>query len=279
MFFFLGFAINCKDFILSCIQGLKWERNVDFKPNQDFSTNKDGVVAALVSNCRYFDRTNRFLYLKELGKYTQVDIYGSCGMKCPVENCRDFLSKKYLFFFVAENSMCRDYITEKFFSAIRNNVVPIVLGGGDYGKYVPKSGFINALDFAVPSLLADYLNYLAANKTAYNEFFKWKQHVRFRNDQTNLICSMCIRLHLEDQFGIQPSVVKDLGRYWNLSNCKNPRTETIVIFKYDDYVDFDSSSKHVIGLLKMNNNQIVGYVLIIFVPLVLAFFYIKKRKS
>ena len=100
------------------------------------------MVAALVSNCVKNDHSNRFLYLQELNRTTQVDVYGQCGMPCPktnrfgaqIDNCRDFLLEGYLFFFAAENSMCRDYITEKFFLAIRHNVVPIVLGAGDYKK-------------------------------------------------------------------------------------------------------------------------------------------------
>lgn len=44
---------------------------------------------------------------------------------------------------------------------------------------IPKSGYINALDFQSPKHLSDYLNYLDSNKTAYNEYFRWKKHVRF----------------------------------------------------------------------------------------------------
>lgn len=83
--------------------------------------------------------------MHELNKYASVDIYGNCGKKCPkldkdgepiIGNCRDFLIKEYLFYFAGENSMCKGYITEKFFVAIKSNIVPIVLGGGDYGKFV-----------------------------------------------------------------------------------------------------------------------------------------------
>jgi hypothetical protein len=44
---------------------------------------------------------------------------------------------------------------------------------------VPKSGFINAADYKSPKELANYLNYLDSNKTAYNSYFKWKKHVKF----------------------------------------------------------------------------------------------------
>jgi len=37
--------------------------------------------------------------------------------------------------------------------------------------HVPKSGYINANDFATPRGLAKYLKYLDLNKTAYNAYF------------------------------------------------------------------------------------------------------------
>ena len=261
---------------------MKWEKNNDYDPNQDVSENKDGVVAALISNCKSRDRTNRFRYLQELGKHTQVDIFGGCGRQCPKRNvtCRDWLYSKYLFVFAAENSMCKDYITEKFFLAIRNNVVPIVLGGGDYEKYVPRSGFINALDFPMPNQMGTYLNYLKSNKTAYNEFFKWKQHVRFQNEPANLICSMCIRLNLEAQFGVQPSVVQDLVSYWNVKQCKVARTESVVVFKFDQYVDLDSA-QYLADVLQTHTSQIYVYsvlsVCVLF--LTLACFCIQKLSA
>ena len=34
----------------------------------------------------------------------------------------------YKFYFAFENSLCDDYITEKFFNMLKHNIVPVVLG-------------------------------------------------------------------------------------------------------------------------------------------------------
>lgn len=67
---------------------------------------------------------------------------------------------KYKFIFVFENSVCRDYIID----TLRYNIIPVVLGGGDYSYYIPKSCFVYALDFDRPESLPYYLKLLADDK-------------------------------------------------------------------------------------------------------------------
>ena len=90
----------------------------------------------------------------------------------------------------------------------------------------PKSGFINALDYKSPKGLSDYLIYLDNNKTAYNEYFRWKKHVNFIDNLVSygFICEMCIHLHLEDYFGIKKKVIERFDFYWNQERqCKVPK--------------------------------------------------------
>lgn len=55
---------------------------------------------------------------KELQKYIPVDIYGACGtLKCAIsekQKCDQMLNTDYKFYLAFENSLCYDYITEKF---------------------------------------------------------------------------------------------------------------------------------------------------------------------
>jgi hypothetical protein len=55
--------------------------------------------------------------VKQLKKYIDVDVYGNCGtLSCPrseEEDCRVMAAKKYKFYLSLENSLCKDYITEK----------------------------------------------------------------------------------------------------------------------------------------------------------------------
>ena len=82
-----------------------------------------------MSHCETFSR--RELYVNELTKYINIDIYGSCGnyfnqkgarvLKDPCKNyidnkdeCIHKLFNSYKFYLSFENSLCNEYITEKF---------------------------------------------------------------------------------------------------------------------------------------------------------------------
>ena len=122
-------------------------------------------------------------------KHIKVDIYGECGISCNVKNenrylskqCRERLSREYMFFLSFENSFCEDYVTEKLFDSLLFDSVPIVYGLGNYEKWLPKSAYINALDFQSPRHLTEYLLYLSKNTTAYNSYFKWKKYIKLTN--------------------------------------------------------------------------------------------------
>jgi alpha-1,3-fucosyltransferase len=46
----------------------------------------------------------------------------------------EMLDKGYKFYLSFENSLCSDYVTEKFWKILNFNIVPIVLGGANYEK-------------------------------------------------------------------------------------------------------------------------------------------------
>jgi alpha-1,3-fucosyltransferase len=54
-------------------------------------------------------------------------------------------AKNYKFYLSFENSVCRDYISEKFWKALNNNIVPVVLGGADYSRVAPPKSYINVM--------------------------------------------------------------------------------------------------------------------------------------
>lgn len=181
-----------------------------------------------MSHCE--TQSQRLEYANEMNKYVPVDVYGACGPnKCPMKDenrflskaCREHLSREYMFFLSFENSFCDDYVTEKLFDSILYDSIPVVLGIGNYEKWLPKSAYINALDFQSPRHLSNYLLYLSKNATAYNSYFKWKKYIQFTNNEYKSFCDMCIKLHLEDYFGIEKSIIKDLA--WEQKrNCKSP---------------------------------------------------------
>jgi alpha-1,3-fucosyltransferase len=201
--------------------GIKWEPNDDYIENFDYYSTKTGLAAALISYCLAV--SDRLKFIGMLKKHMPVDVYGNCGKPCPKGvNCREMIASKYKFLLAFENSFCRDYITEKFFDTLKYNVVPVVLGSGDYVKHIPKSGYIDVRDFNSSKTLADYLKYLDNNKTAYNEYFNWKKYVKFDKNPplAGYICEICIQLHLEAAFGIKMKTITDDAEKFNpYSNC------------------------------------------------------------
>ena len=231
--------------------GLYWDLNENYT-NTDVFSNKSEFGAALISNCG-LDNTLRLKYLYALNNYTMeksnrlVRIYGGCGEPCPVYQCKEHICINYKFYFAFENSMCKDYITEKFFDTFKYNVLIVVLGGGNYDYYMPKSAYINALDYESPQKLADYLLYLDGNKTAYNEYFIWKKYLKIHNDNKKVIgaylCEMCIQLHLEDKLNeIKRKSLSNLDEMYGLhQTCKKPiynMTTKNVYYLNDSSFDF-----------------------------------------
>jgi len=89
-----------------------------------------------------------------------------------------------------ENSFCRDYVTEKFFKVLEYDIVPVVLGKGNYSKIAPAKSYIDAQDFETPQKLAEYLEYLDKNETAYAEYFEWKKYFKMTYSDS-LFCQLC----------------------------------------------------------------------------------------
>uniref|UniRef100_A0A0K0D126 Fucosyltransferase n=1 Tax=Angiostrongylus cantonensis TaxID=6313 RepID=A0A0K0D126_ANGCA len=141
-------------------------------------------AAWFVSNCH--THSMREDYVNELKKHFPVDIYGECGsLKCARgSECEKMLDDDYHFYLAFENSLCKDYITEKLWNqGYQRTIVPIVLKIDLYQRsiverFVPPHSFIAADDFESPKEMAKYLHYLMNNKTAYAEFFSWRREYK-----------------------------------------------------------------------------------------------------
>nr|XP_053630708.1 alpha-(1,3)-fucosyltransferase C-like [Cherax quadricarinatus] len=192
------------------------------KPKKNYAAGKTKMAAWFVSNC--FTHSRREKLVNFMKKFIPVDVYGKCGpLKCSRDTtslCYELLEKDYKFYFSFENSLCKDYVTEKLFSVLRYNVVPVVLGLGDYAHIVPPHSYINVLDFSNLQSLANYLKYLNNNDTAYNEYFKWKDHYSVDDGWSSTaqnFCELCKKLHNDTV----PKTYQDI-RKWFMSQggCK-----------------------------------------------------------
>ena len=58
------------------------------------------------------------------------------------------VERDYKFYLAFENSICRDYVTEKFYNALLFSTVPVVYGGADYESIgAPHNSFIDVRNF------------------------------------------------------------------------------------------------------------------------------------
>jgi hypothetical protein len=213
--------------------GIYWARNETFDEQYDFAAGKTRMAAARISNL-WYETTNRIKYIKWLNQATgmSVDLYGESGnLTCPGD-CMQYIADRYRFFLAFENSLCFGYATEKIFDWLNYNIIPVVLGFGNYSYYVPKSAYIDAMDFKSPEELGEYLAYLSVNKTAYNEFFKWKRNIRSRwpNVVANgFFCEMCVQLQLEAATGQvkRKRLTNIRSRFSHKDTCLRGRVKTV----------------------------------------------------
>ena len=73
----------------------------------------------------------------------------------------------YRFYLSFENSMCSDYVTEKFFPILPADSILLVRGGADYKKLVPQNTYIDTADFDTFLELVEYLKYVGSNEKPY----------------------------------------------------------------------------------------------------------------
>ncbi len=151
--------------------------------------NKTKTIACwIVSHCKTHGQREKYVG-KLRKKYIDVDIYGSCGngkFFCPRHGtyhsepqCNKMIESTYKYYLSFENSICKDYVTEKFFKILDLYVIPIVYGGADYTQHAPKGShsYTDARKFK-PKELAAYLKILDADDALYNEYFWWKDYYR-----------------------------------------------------------------------------------------------------
>lgn len=202
--------------------------------NKSNKINKTKMAAWFVSNCQ--SQSQREQYANALAKHIQVDVYGDCGaLRCDRDNpatCYAMLEQEYKFYLSFENSFCDDYVTEKLFSILQFDIVPIVFGGVDYSAVAPPFSYINARDFKSARQLADYLKKLDSDDDLYQQYFWWKPHYRIRNHVQDLrlsMCGLCARLHKDS--GVK--IYRDLEKWWvRDSHCHVPRSDNVFRIPY-----------------------------------------------
>ncbi|CAJ0588826.1 unnamed protein product [Cylicocyclus nassatus] len=179
-----------------------------------------------ISRCK--TPSNRENIIRELGKFTDITARGKCEKLLTTNNytgsafCKsdcsdDALIATHRFYIAFENSVCKDYITEKFFDRISHLLVPVVLKRHIYeGADIPSDSFIAADDFGSLEDLGLYLNFLRQNDTAYLRYFEWTKHFRKPNVyQTKAFCKLCEDIHKRTKLSLN-----DIDKYLDAHECE-----------------------------------------------------------
>lgn len=142
---------------------------------------------SIISNCH--SNSRREYYLKHLTAYLgehRVHRYGRCGNRKlpppPVNNAAKVISK-YKFYLSFENSIMDGYVSEKLFTVLNMNLLPVYLGGEHVLNITNTPSYIHVFDFRSPKDLAMYLLYLESNPVEYNKYHEWRKSPNSFHDQ------------------------------------------------------------------------------------------------
>ena len=180
-------------------------------------------IAWIVSHCITESHREDYVNtLKNTSKSLNIDIYGECGdLQVPekpnIHAGYQQLAKEYKFYLSFENSQCSEYVTEKFFLAIKYGLIPIVNGGltkSDYSKIAPPKSFLHIDDYEKPGDLMQELRRLSEDREAYESYFWWRDFYEVQTDfDLETQCQLCDIIN-DDSFE-SINDYSNLDTYWN----------------------------------------------------------------
>ena len=183
----------------------------------DMKTKTRGVV---LTNSNCYDDIQRYKLFDQLKHHLSFDFYGACGdLECIRGdiNCHmKLLSYKFSIQF--ENSHCMDYVSEKYYSALRMNQIPITnWKRGQMVKQVIPHSYINIYDFPNLKEAASYIMEVARNESLYKSYFAWRNHYEIHSDGIwNQFCYLCQELHNKHR---PAQLIVDIDKWFSDDSC------------------------------------------------------------
>ncbi|KAK6180435.1 hypothetical protein SNE40_012593 [Patella caerulea] len=198
--------------------------NMSNKNYSAIMNNKTKLVAWVVSNCNTPGK--RWKYVQQLKEIVPVDVFGKCSSSNPGD-VFGMINKTYKFYLSFENSLCKDYITEKFFRRQKLDVVLITRGVGNYSKFYPQESFINSNNFKNAHELGKFLLKLDKNNTAYVNYLKSKENYRSEDLNASIIKGLCDMCKMLQNTKFHQNIYTDFNKWWLNSDCTTEPTDII----------------------------------------------------
>ncbi|KAG7496923.1 alpha-(1,3)-fucosyltransferase 9-like [Solea senegalensis] len=157
---------------------------------------KDKLVCWIVSN--WNPNLIRVQFYNELKKHVNITVYGGAFGKPTSEEEYDHIVSSCKFYLAFENSVHKDYISDKLYRPLMLGTIPVTLGPTrqNYEDHVPGDSFIHVHDFPTAKQLADRLLYLDRNDTEYMKYFDWTKKYKVERAAfgTTHACKTCAYL-------------------------------------------------------------------------------------
>ncbi|XP_018430766.1 PREDICTED: alpha-(1,3)-fucosyltransferase 9-like [Nanorana parkeri] len=184
---------------------------IALKEPRNFTIPTKSKLAAWVVS-KFYPGVWRTAYYEELKKYIPIDVYGKGHIALTWDDFHKTISQ-YKFYLAFENSIAKDYITEKLWSnAFGTWTLPVVLGTSreNYERFIPGDAFIHVNDFPSAKDLAMYLLELDKDDEKYKKYFNWRSRYYAKTGggwQINY-CQVCETLKNGPRYQVIPSIEK-----------------------------------------------------------------------
>ncbi|OXA54272.1 Alpha-(1,3)-fucosyltransferase C, partial [Folsomia candida] len=179
-----------------------WNENL--AKRRDIIRNKSKFAVWVTSHC--ITNSRREKLVRELARYIPIDIVGACGTwmrnycirkGTDYDTCFTKFAANYKFYLSFENSLCQDYVTEKFYNAVKHDIVPVVYSGGDMKSLAPRGSYIDVRDFNGSRHLAEYLIELDKKEEEYEKYFEFKRNHEIIDKDEESWCRLCEKVWLQ----------------------------------------------------------------------------------
>jgi len=180
----------CWDLRLKEYEGEK-TKNVSVIVRKDYYTHYNNLEKPDIFKINYIQRTDLGI---ELSKNDNIDVYGTYwenngkNLFGEVWNKRVSLND-YRFSIACENTIQKNYISEKFWDVILTNGVPIYLGSNNIHDYIPKDSFIYLNDMTMSDMVETIDDISKHGKDLYDTYKNQIKHLKnefFTNPNFNL---------------------------------------------------------------------------------------------